>query len=133
MLVINKDSHLRANKNISSDELKDEMIVLYNDPYLIKFTQDILPEKVKNNITLITNNIDAIFEMIIKGNAVTIAPYYVVNSMPPYMKNKVVSIPINKYKTVPYYLWRITRKGEKVSQIIEQFTQQLCTNYKEIF
>ncbi|MDP4144005.1 MAG: LysR family transcriptional regulator [Bacillota bacterium] len=131
-LVVNTNSHLRFKDNIYGDELEDEMIVLYNEPYLIEVAKEILPEKSKNNITLTTNNIEVIFEMITKGNAVTIAPDYIINSMPAHMKNKAVSISINKYKAISYYLWRVTRKNEKLSQIIEQFTQELTNNYKDI-
>ncbi|MGE0941849.1 LysR family transcriptional regulator [Bacillus wiedmannii] len=128
LLVVNKNSHLRFKQSISGDELEDEMIVLYNDPYLKKITQDILPTHLWNKVSLITNNIEGIFRMIIHENAVTIGPDYIVHSLPPEQKNEVISVSIDKYKTIPYYLWKVTRKNEKASGLINQFTEQLFSN-----
>ncbi|MFP3413406.1 LysR family transcriptional regulator [Bacillus sp. SIMBA_074] len=128
LLVVNKNSHLRFKHSISGDELEDEMIVLYNDPYLKKITQDILPTHLWNKVSLITNNIEGIFRMIIHENAVTIGPDYLVHSLPPEQKNEVISVSIDKYKTIPYYLWKVTRKNEKASGLINQFTEQLFSN-----
>ncbi|MED3398639.1 LysR family transcriptional regulator [Bacillus wiedmannii] len=128
LLVVNKNSHLRFKQSISGDELEDEMIVLYNDPYLKKITQDILPTHLWNKVSLITNNIEGIFRMIIHENAVTIGPDYIVHSLPPEQKNEVISVSIDKYKTIPYYLWKVTRKNEKASELINQFTEQLFSN-----
>ncbi|MFP3512835.1 LysR family transcriptional regulator [Peribacillus sp. SIMBA_075] len=128
LLVINKHSHLRFKQSISGDELEDEMIVLYNDPYLKKITQDILPTHLWNKVSLITNSIEGIFRMIIHENAITIGPDYLVHSLPPEQKNEVITVSINKYKTIPYYLWKVTRKNEKASELINHFTEQLFSN-----
>ncbi|WP_088068963.1 LysR family transcriptional regulator [Gottfriedia luciferensis] len=125
VLIVNKQSDLRFKENISGEDLSDEMIVLYNDPYLIKITQNILSEKSRNEISLTTNNVEAIFQMIINGNAVTIWPNYLVNFFPQHIKDQIVTIRLKKYKTIPYYLWRVIRKEEKVTPIIEKFTAQL--------
>ncbi|EJQ59714.1 LysR family transcriptional regulator [Bacillus mycoides] len=128
LLVINKHSHLRFKQSISGDELEDEMIVLYNDPYLKKITQDILPTHLWNKVSLITNSIEGIFRMIIHENAITIGPDYLVHSLPSEQKNEIITVSIDKYKTIPYYLWKVTRKNEKASGLINQFTEQLFSN-----
>lgn len=130
ILVANKNYPLRFKKSISGNELGDEMIVLYDDPYLKKIAKDLLPENSFNRIALFTNNIEGLFQMVVYENAVTIGADYIVNSLPAHIRDEVITIPLNKYKTTPYYLWKIARKNEKVSEIIEQFTHQLLFNLK---
>lgn len=130
ILVTSKNSSLRFNDNIVGPELEDELIVLYNDPNLHKITHELLEENSSNKIALSTNNLDALFQMVINGNAVTIGPNYILNTLPSHIRDEITTVTIEKYKTLPIYLWRVRRKNEKLTKIIEQFTDQLLSYFK---
>jgi DNA-binding transcriptional LysR family regulator len=127
VLVVNKSSALRFNQSISEGEIKDETIVLYNDPYIKMIAERILLTDQSNKVTLISNNVDAIFQMVIKGNAVTIGTHYIINTLPQHIRDEIITISIKEFATHSNFLWRITRKNESVSPIIEQFTEQLLS------
>ncbi len=127
MLVVNKSSALRFDQSISGNEIKDETIVMYNDPYIKMLTEKFLLSDPTNRIALISNNVDSIFQMVIKGNAITIGTDYIVNSLPSHIKNEVIMISFNEFTAHSNYLWRITRKNEEVSDLIEQFTELLLS------
>lgn len=129
ILVVNKSSALRFNQNLSGNEIKDEIIVLYNDPYIKMMAEKFLlsQESNRNRLVLVTNNVDGLFQMVTKGNAITIATEYTVNSLPSYIKDELVTISISEFTTIPNYLWRVTRKDQDVSEMIEQFTKHLLS------
>ncbi|NUU59372.1 LysR family transcriptional regulator [Paenibacillus agri] len=127
ILVVHKSSALRFKRNIPGNEIKDETIVLYNDPYIKMIAEKFLLNDESNRLALVTNNVDGLFQMVTKGNAITIATEYTLNSLPLYIKDELISISINEFTTVPNYLWRITRKDQENSDMIEQFTNHLLS------
>ncbi|MDN4492805.1 LysR family transcriptional regulator [Ureibacillus aquaedulcis] len=128
ILVVSKSSAFRFHQSISSNEIKDETIVLYNDPYIKLIAEKfLLDDQSSNKVSLISNNVDAIFQMVVKANAITIATDYIVNSLPSHIKDEVITISINEYAIQSNFLWRLTRQNEKVSTILEQFTEHLLS------
>ena len=129
ILVVSKSSALRFQQSISSNEIKDETIVLYNDPYIKMIAEKFLLDDLSSNkVSLISNNVDAIFQMVVKANAITIATDYIVNLLPSHIKNEIITISINEYAIQSNnFLWRLTRNNEQVSPILEQFTEQLLS------
>jgi DNA-binding transcriptional LysR family regulator len=131
VLVVPISSALRYNNCISSDDIKNETIVLYNDPYLKKIAEKLISDDITNRIALISNNLDAILRMVVHGNAITIATNYIVHALPSHIRNKVITISINEHTSLSTYLWRLTRKNTEVSNIIEQFTSNLLDDLKK--
>jgi DNA-binding transcriptional LysR family regulator len=128
VIVVNKQSPLRFLTAITSSELHNEVLVIYKDAYIERIAAELIQGDTGNRIALTTNNTQAIMQMVSRGNAITIATDYIVNTMPEKFKNEVVSIPIGKYKKYPNYLWRITKKDVEVSAIIKEYTQHLYAN-----
>ncbi|MDI7744183.1 LysR family transcriptional regulator [Lysinibacillus fusiformis] len=129
ILVVSKSSALRFQQSISSNEIKEETIVLYNDPYIKMIAEKFLLDDLSSNkVSLISNNVDAIFQMVVKANAITIATDYIVNLLPSHIKSEVITISINEYAIQSNnFLWRLTRNNEQVSTILEQFTEHLLS------
>ena len=133
VLAVNKSSILRFNNKISLDQIINEMnesIVLYNDPYLKKIAEDLFPENLRNRIALTTNNGEVLLQMVLQRNAITITNDYIIQALPPHLKEEVVTISINEYLTLSNYLWRVTRKNEKCPEMIDQFTEHLLQDLK---
>lgn len=131
VLAVNKSSALRFKPNVSLEEIKDEMVVLYNDPYLKKMAESLFSNDLKNRIALTSNNTNALLQMVIQGNAITIMNDYIFHSLPSHIKAEVVTISINEYLALSNYLWRITRKNEEESEIIKQFTEHLLADLRK--
>jgi DNA-binding transcriptional LysR family regulator len=128
VLVVQKNSALRFKSSILSDDIKNETIVLYNDPYVKMIAEKLLLGDLTNRIALISNNVDALLQMVVHGNAITIATNYIVNSLPSHMKNEVITLSINEYVSLSSYLWRLTRKNVESSEILEQFMNDLLSD-----
>lgn len=126
-LVINKHSRLRFFESINGEEIKNETFVLYNDPLIKSIAENLFLKEDSNRVALTTNNAEAIYQMVIKSNAITIATEYIVDSLPFHIKSEIITIPLNKINSIPNFLWRITRKDEELSGVIETFTHQLLT------
>lgn len=125
MLVVNKNSPLRFKKSISRNEIKNEKIVLYDDPNIKMIAEKLMLNDPSNTIVLISNHVESLFQMVIKGNAVSIGTDYIVNSLPDHEKNEIVMIPIHEHISDSNYIWRITRKAQENLELIEQFTEHL--------
>ncbi|HWL23225.1 MAG TPA: LysR family transcriptional regulator [Ureibacillus sp.] len=130
-LVVNKNSDLVTKEIISSEDIKEETIVLYNDPFIKKVSERLHLEDPSNTIALTTNNVESLFQMVIKGNAITIATDYLVHSLPTYTKDELVMIPISTASTDSQYLGRISRKYKELTAHIEQFTELLLSQLNE--
>ncbi|WP_019412924.1 LysR family transcriptional regulator [Paenisporosarcina sp. TG20] len=127
LLVVNKNSALRFYKSISGDEIKNETFVLYNDPAIKMIAENLFLREETNRVALISNNVEALYRMVNKGNAITIATEYIIESLPPRIRDEIITISIKEITSIPNYLWRITRKNENSSAIIDKFTDQLLT------
>jgi DNA-binding transcriptional LysR family regulator len=124
-LVVNHHSSLRFYESITKEEIKNETFVLYNDPLIKTVAENLFLKDASNRVALITNNVEAIYQMVTKGNAITIATEYIVDSLPPHIQDEIHTISINEISSIPNFLWRITRKNEELSGVIETFTNQL--------
>ncbi|KAA0547094.1 LysR family transcriptional regulator [Bacillus sp. BGMRC 2118] len=125
ILVVNKHSPLTVKKSISSNEIKNETIVLYNDPVIKMAAEKLVLDDPTNTIALISNNVESLFQMVIRGNAISIATEFIVNSLPPHIKDEIMMIPIEEFESDSYYIWRVTRKDQEKWNLIEQFTEHL--------
>lgn len=130
VLVVHKNSALRFKNSITGDDIKDETIVLYNSPAIIKIAESLYSGDLSERIALTSNNTDAILQMVLHGNAITIATNYVIHSLPEHLRNEVVTLSIKHVRPDPSYLWRVTRKDGEVSVMAEQFTEHLLTDIK---
>ncbi|WNR44353.1 LysR family transcriptional regulator [Paenibacillus roseipurpureus] len=128
VIVVNKHSPLRFLPSITGPELQEEVFVIYKDAYIERITGELISGENGNRIALTTNNLEAIMQMVIRGNAITIGTDYIVNALPERYRNELVAIPIDKYRKSPNYLWRVTKKDVEVSAVIKEFTQQLFAN-----
>jgi DNA-binding transcriptional LysR family regulator len=126
-LVVNQHSPLRFYRSITSADIKNETFVLYNDPLIKSAAENLFLKDGSNRVALMTNNVEAIYQMVVKGNAITIATEYIVDSLPPHIKNEIITISIQEMTGIPNFLWRITRKDEELSGMIEKFTNHLVT------
>ncbi|PZD97354.1 LysR family transcriptional regulator [Paenibacillus sambharensis] len=129
VLVVNKKSQLRFHKTITGDELAHQVFVLYNDPFLRRIAQHLLINNPSNRIALTTNNLEALFQMVTVGNAVSLGPDYIVSALPVHLQEELVTIPLSGYDSNPSYLWRVTRKNVEVPGVIEQFTSKLLAHF----
>lgn len=131
VLVVSKRSSLRFNNNIKGEEIQDEIIVLYNDPYVKMFAKELVADGLPNKVDLISNNSDALYQMVIQENAISISTKCIVHSLPTHIKSEIVTIPIHKLTiNPPSYLWRLTRKNDNESDLIRRFTDYLLSYYK---
>jgi DNA-binding transcriptional LysR family regulator len=126
-LVVNQHSPLRFYDSITKGDIKDETFVLFNDPLIKTAAESLFLKEESNRVALITNNVEAIYQMVTKGNAITIATDYIVESLPPHIKEEIFTISIQELTSIPNFLWRITRKEEELTGVIETFTNQLVT------
>ncbi|MGJ7911645.1 LysR family transcriptional regulator [Neobacillus sp. LXY-1] len=130
VLVVHKSSLFRFNQKISLEEIKDEMIVLYNDPYLKKIAKNLFADDLNNRLALTSNNAEALIQMVIHENAITFINDYMLQTFPLQIKNEIITISINEYLTLSNYLWRVTRKNEVESEMVQQFTEHLLADLK---
>ncbi|CAM4463069.1 LysR family transcriptional regulator [Paenibacillus tarimensis] len=129
VLVVNKKSQLRFHKTITGHELEHQVFVLYNDPFLRRIAQHLLTNNPSNRIALTTNNLEALFQMVTQGNAISLGPDYIVSALPVHLQEELVTIPLSGYDSSPSYLWRVTRKNVEVPGVIEQFTAKLLAHF----
>ncbi|OCT16146.1 hypothetical protein A8709_01485 [Paenibacillus pectinilyticus] len=125
VIVVNKHSPLRFLDEITGPELTNEVFVIYKDAYIERIAGELIAGDTGNRIALTTNNLEAIMQMVTRGNAITIGTDYIVNALPEPLRSELVSVPIGKYRHSPNYLWRVTKKDVEVSAIIKEFTQRL--------
>ncbi|WP_456279084.1 LysR family transcriptional regulator [Bacillus sp. AK128] len=132
VLVVPKSSLLRFNTIISSDDIKNETIVLYNDPFIKMIADKLFLGDQTNQVALISNNMEALLHMVIHGKAISLSTQYIIHSLPPHVKNEIITIP---YKIdddmfpLPNYIWRVTQKEKEVTDIIKQFTANLLSRF----
>jgi DNA-binding transcriptional LysR family regulator len=127
VLVVPKSSALRFNRQVEVEDIQNETIVLYNDPYVKKLAESLLSKKVTERVALISNNVDALLQMVLHGQAITIATAYIIHSLPAPLRAEVITIPLHPHTTPDNYLWRVTRKHESVTESITQFTNHLLS------
>lgn len=125
VIVVNKHSPLRFLDEVTSSELSNEVFVIYKDAYIERIAAELISGDTGNRIALTTNNLQAIMEMVTRGNAITIGTDFIVNALAEPLRSELFTVPIGKYRNSPNYLWRITKKDTEVSRIIQEFTQRL--------
>lgn len=132
VLVVPKSSVLRFNNIVSRNDIKNETIVLYNDPFIKMIADKLFLEDQTNRIALVSNNVEALLQMVLRGKAITISTEYIIHSLPAHVRNEIITLPIkiDEMFPLPNYLWRLTRKNKEVSDIINQFTAHLLSNFK---
>lgn len=127
ILLVNKNSHLSNKTCISKDDVKEETVVLYNDPFIQLVADKLELKNSTNTISLISNNVESLIQMVIKGNAVTVATDYIARSLTEHIQNEIVMIPILEFSTAAQFLGRITRKDKELTEHIQQFTELLLS------
>ncbi|MBP1905183.1 DNA-binding transcriptional LysR family regulator [Paenibacillus turicensis] len=124
-LIVSKNSSLCVLNTISAEDIKNEVFVLYKDEDVEQLAQQFLDEQPSNRIALSTNNIEAIYQMVVRGNTITIAPDFITKFLRETDQEQLVTIPLQKYQTEDVILGRITRKNEQPSRMINEFTARL--------
>jgi DNA-binding transcriptional LysR family regulator len=124
-LIVSKNSSLCVLNTISAEDIKNEAFVLYKDEDIEHIAQQLLDEQPSNRIALSTNNIEALYQMVVRGNTITIAPDFITKFLRESDQEHLVTIPLQQYQTEDVILGRITRKNEQTSRIVNEFTDRL--------
>lgn len=130
-LIVSKHSPLSSKNSISGADIQNETVVLYNDPYVRLVAEKLLLDNPTNTIALISNNVESLFQMVIKGNAISIGTDVLVNSLSSITRDKIVMIPISEVPSDSNYIWRVTRKDVEMSEHLEPFTKHLLAIKEE--
>ncbi|PYE45412.1 LysR family transcriptional regulator [Paenibacillus barcinonensis] len=126
VIIMNTSSPLRYLKTITPQTLKNEVFVLYKDEHIENIAHYLMSASDGNRISLITNNTDALGQMVFKGNAITIAPDFIVNALSSTYKEQLVTVPIEQLGSdSKAILGRITRIAEPIPKMIQEFTAKL--------
>ncbi|MBD8837042.1 LysR family transcriptional regulator [Paenibacillus sp. CFBP 13594] len=126
VLIMNNRSSLRFFKTISPEDLHNEVFVLYKDEHIENIAHTLMSTNLTNRIALITNNIDALCQMIVYGNAITIAPDFILNALSSTYREQFVTVPLQQFSSEKAILGRITRTDEPLSNMVEEFTTKLA-------
>nr|WP_186809653.1 LysR family transcriptional regulator [Paenibacillus xylanexedens] len=133
VLIMNTQSPLRFYKTISPQVLKNEVFVLYKDEHIEQIAHHLRSASDGNRISLITNNTDALCQMVVKGNAVTIAPDFIVTALSSIYQEQLVTVPIHQFTSDgTAILGRITRTDETIPKMVKEFTTKLTDLVKHI-
>ncbi|WP_338551313.1 LysR family transcriptional regulator [Paenibacillus sp. KS-LC4] len=127
VLIMNTKSHLRFSKMISPEDLDNQVFVLYKDEHIENIAHNLMSINPTNRIALITNNMEALCQMVVKGNAITIAPDFIVKALSSIYQENLVTVPLKQFYLDKAILGRITRANEPVSKMVEEFTRQLSS------
>ena len=125
VLIMNTRSPLRFFKTISPEDLHNEVFVLYKDEQIETIAHTLMSANHTNRIALITNNMDALCQMIVYGNAITIAPDFILNALSSIYLEQLVTVPLQQFSAEKAVLGRITRTDEPISRMVEEFTAKL--------
>ncbi|MEK4106848.1 LysR family transcriptional regulator [Paenibacillus sp. FSL R10-2791] len=125
VLIVNKNSPLRFLNSVTADNLRDEVFVLYKDEFIESIAHGLISAHPTNRIALSTNNMDALYQMVVKGDTITIGPDFIIHSFPSSYQKQLVTIPLKQYNSEPVVLGRITRKQEQATKMVEEFTSRL--------
>lgn len=101
------------------------MFVLYKDEFIESIAHGLISAHPTNRIALSTNNMDALYQMVVKGDTITIGPDFIIHSFPSSYQKQLVTIPLKQYNSEPVVLGRITRKQEQATKMVEEFTSRL--------
>ncbi|MBB6020235.1 DNA-binding transcriptional LysR family regulator [Paenibacillus sp. JGP012] len=133
VIIMNTSSPLRYFKTISPQILENEVFVLYKDEHIENIAHYLMSASAGNRISLITNNTDALVQMVVKGNAITIAPDFIVNALSSTYKEQLVTVPIEQLSSDnKAILGRITKVNEPVPKMVEEFTTRLTDRVNHI-
>ncbi|MEK3904762.1 LysR family transcriptional regulator [Paenibacillus sp. FSL R7-0179] len=125
VLIVNTASPLRYYTTITPEDLKNEVFVLYKDEHIGKIAGYLMSAHASNRIALVTNNTDALCQMVVKANAITIAPDFIVNALSSVYREHLVTIPLQQLTLDQAILGRITLAGEPVPARVKEFTAKL--------
>jgi len=126
VLIASKGSALSVLRTVSAEDIKNEVFVLFNDEDIERIAQSLIAEHPSNRIALSTNNMEALYQMVVRGKAVTIGPDFIIRALPPDRQEQLVTIPLAKYQTEPVILGRITRIKDRTARLTEAFTARLA-------
>ncbi|MNZ44444.1 Hydrogen peroxide-inducible protein activator [compost metagenome] len=132
VLIVNKNSSLRFLNTVTAEDLKNEVFVLYKDEDIERIAQHLVSEHPSNRIALSTNNMEALYQMVVKGDTITIGPDFILHSLPSSYQEQIVTIPLKQYHSDPVILGRITRKKEQATRMVEEFTARLSELFNGI-
>ncbi len=125
VLIVNKKSSLRFLDAVTAEDLENEGFVLYKDEFIELIAQELISAHPTNRIALSTNNMDALYQMVVHGDTITIGPDFIIHSLPSSYQEQIVTIPLKQYHSKPVFLGRITRKKEQATRMVEEFTARL--------
>ncbi len=129
-LIVNKISPLSALHSITSDDLRNEVFALYKDEDIERIAQLLVSRHPSNRIALSTNNMEALYQMVVRGNAATIGPDFIIHSLPPGYREQLAVIPLEQYHAEAVILGRITRKKDSATRLAEEFTARILELFK---
>ncbi len=125
VVIVNRNSSLCVLNTLAAEDLRNEAFVLYKDEEIERIAQQLVAEQPSNRIALSTNNMEALYQMVVRANMITIGPDFVIHSLPSSYQEQLVTIPLQQYHSQPVTLGRITRKKELASRMVDEFTARL--------
>lgn len=125
VLIVSKNSTLSVLNAVSAEDLKNEVLVLYKDEDIERIAQGLIAEQPSNRIALSTNNMETLYQMVVRGNTITIGPDFITRFLPSGYQEQLVTIPLQQYDREPVILGRITMKKKGVTRMAEEFTARL--------
>lgn len=96
--VVNKHSPLAFAESITSEEIRKQSLVIYNDDRMWEFINDFSAQFGPLHILFTTNNMDAIRNSVMENLAITIGPDYTVKNDPYVMNGEGVPLIIVDYE-----------------------------------
>ncbi|MGG0670726.1 LysR family transcriptional regulator [Sporosarcina koreensis] len=96
--VVNKHSPLAFAESITSEEIRKQSLVIYNDDRMWEFINDFSAQFGPLHILFTTNNMDAIRNSVMENLAITIGPDYTVKNDPYVMNGEGVPLIIADYE-----------------------------------
>lgn len=130
VLIVNKHSALGVLNTVSAEDIKQEVFVLFKDDDIEQIAQRLVAEHPSNRIALSTNNMEALYQMVVRGNMVTIGPDFIIHALSREHQEELVAIPLAEYQSEPVILGRITRRQERTTRLVEEFTARLATLFQ---
>ncbi|MGY0692723.1 LysR family transcriptional regulator [Virgibacillus sp. FSP13] len=132
IVAASKQSPLAFTKSVTPQEIRNHLLVIYNDDRMWEFIDDLTIQYDPIDILFSTNNLDAIRNAVLENLAITIAPDYTVKNDPYARTGEIVPVEIaNLEQDYPgmALVWSKTKSG---TAIIKNFVSRLTSDMMEL-
>ncbi|WP_106498008.1 LysR family transcriptional regulator [Lentibacillus sp. Marseille-P4043] len=127
-----KQSPLAFTKSVTPQEIRNYLLVIYNDDRMWEFINDLTTQFGAADILFSTNNLDAIRNAVIENLAITIAPDYTVKNDPYARTGEIVPIEIANLEQDYPGMALVWSKTKSSTAIIRNFVSRLTSDMMEL-